>query len=303
MVIIAALVLAAFSLLSTQRVKAATSEVTVLTYSWYTAPSNTILAAEAGDLIVVGEVENVGSNVIGNVTLQGEAFSSSEQSLAQATTQAFVYYTLPNQRAPFYLDFTSNDSSTPNLSWVTSVTSVTVTVTSVSDTPNNSRQYSDMTIPASSPYIPGNGSYIVLATVVNNGSQVDQNPWVVATFYNANGVVVGLNFTDEFNGAVNPGGAARFIAQPADDTSTLTSEIANYTLTVDSLTSSTALPTSTPTPTSSNTTSTTQLPTLSMIGVIVVVAIVVIVVVVIAAIMLLRKRQKTSPLPPPPTPQ
>ena len=52
MVIIAALVLAAFSVLSTQSVKAATSEANVLSYSWYVAPSNTVLASAPGDLII-----------------------------------------------------------------------------------------------------------------------------------------------------------------------------------------------------------------------------------------------------------
>ena len=85
-------------------------------------------------MIVVGEVENVGSNIIGNVTVQGIAFSSNGQELAITTTQAFVYHMLPGQKAPFYLDFNAASSTTDDLSWVPSVSSVSVSVTSVTDT-------------------------------------------------------------------------------------------------------------------------------------------------------------------------
>ena len=293
-VIIAALVLAAFSMLSTQSVKAAVSEASVVSYSWYTAPSNTVLASEAGDFIVVGEVENVGSNTIGNINVTGTAFSSTEQELAITATQAFVYDMLPGQKAPFYLDFTAASSATDDLSWVSSVSSVSVTVTSVTDT--NTTQYTGLTIPyGTSPYLPGNGSYIVVGTIVNNGTQVAQDPWVVATFYNSSGTVIGLNYTDYLTSSMAPGGAIRFYATPADDTSQLTSEIANYTLMVDTLTLSngaSSQPTSSPTPPPS--TSTVQFPTLPIV------IVVVIVVVVIAALILLRKRQKLPPPPPPP---
>jgi hypothetical protein len=214
MVIIAALVLAAFSVLSTQSVKAAASEATVVSYSWYTAPSNTVIASEAGDLIVVGEVENVGSNILGNVTVEGIAFNSTGQELAKTTTQAFVYDTLPNQKAPFYLDFTAASSTTDDLNWVSSVSVVSVTVTSVTDTKDS--QYTNLTIPkegGSYSYIP-NATYYVVGTIVNNGTQVAQDPWVVATFYNSNGTVIGLNFTDYLASSLNPGNAIRFLHHP-----------------------------------------------------------------------------------------
>ncbi len=297
MVIIAALVLAAFSVLSAQSVKAATSEASVLTYSWYTAPANTVIASAPGDLIVVGEVLNVGSNIIENVTVEGTAFSSAEQELATTTTQAFVYHTLPGQKAPFYLDFTAASSTTDDLSWVPSVSSVSVTVTSVTDTASS--QYSGLKIPSlggSSVYTPGNGSYIIDGTIANTGNLTAQDPWVVATFYNSNGTVIGLNFTDYLASSLAPGGDLRFFAAPTDDTSQLTSEITSYALVIDSLTmSNSTSPTSTPTATS--TTSTAQLPILPIV-----VVVVVVIVVVIAALMLLRKRQKTIPPPAPPPP-
>ena len=294
-VVLTALFLASFSMLLTQTVKAQSSEVTVISYSSYVAPSTTVLASEAGDLIVVGEVENVGSNIVGNVTIEGIAFSSTGSELATATTQAFVYDMLPSQKAPFYLDLNAASSTTNDLSWVPSVSTVDVTVTAVTDT--SSRQYSGLEIPVqggSTSYLPGNGTYYVIGTVVNQGDQVAQDPWVVTTFYNSNGTVVGMNFTDYLTPSLPAGSPIRFYASPADDTSTLTNEIASYSTMVDSLTPSNSTSTATPTPPS---TTSKQFPTLP-----VVVIVVVVIVVVIAAFMLLRKRQKTEPPPPPPPP-
>ena len=305
MVIIAALVLAAFSIVSTQDVKAdSTSQVSVLTYSFYTAPANTVLASAPGDLIVVGELENVGSNVIANVTLQCIAFGASEQQLATTSTNAFVFYTQPGQKVPFYFDLNAASSSTDDLSWVSSVTSVAISVTSVTDVPNNQEQYSGLTIPASSPYLPGNGTYYVIGTIVNSGNQTASYPWVVATFYNSAGTVIGMNFTDELTTSLTPGEAWRFYASPADDTTILTGEIANYTLTVDSLTlsnSSYIAPSSSPSASSSSSSPLTKSSTLIVV---VAAVVVVVLVVVVAALMLIKKRQKAPQAPQtPPTPE
>jgi hypothetical protein len=297
-VILAALTLAAFSMLPAPNVRAAASEAQVLSYSWYVAPSGTLMAAEAGDLIVVGEVQNIGSNVIGNVTVEGTALSSTGQTLATTSVQAFVYHMLPGQKAPFYLDFTAQSSTSQDLSWVSSVSTITVSVSSVDDT--YERQYTGLTIPnpgGNTSYIDSNGTYTVYGTFVNTGNQAAVDPWVVATFYNASGTVIGLNYTEYLISSLPPGDPVRFFATPADNTALLSSEIASYSLQIDSLTmtnSTSSSPTSSPTASSS--TSTAQLPTLPIV------VVVVVVVVVIAALMLLRKRQKLPPPPPPPPP-
>lgn len=299
-VILAVLTLAAFSMLPAPSVRADASEAQVLSYSWYVAPSGTLMAAEAGDLVVVGEVQNIGSNVIGNVNVTGTALSSSGQTLATTIVQAFVYHMLPGQKAPFYLDFTAQSSSTTqSLSWVSSVSTVTVSVSSVDDT--YERQYKDLTIPnpgGNTSYIDSNGTYTVYGTFVNTGNQAAVDPWVVTTFYNASGTVIGLNYTAYLISSLPPGDPVRFFATPADNTALLSSEIASYSLQIDSLTmtnSTSSSPTSSPTASSS--TSTAQLPTLPIV------VVVVVVVVVIAALMLLRKRQKLPPPPPPPPQQ
>ncbi len=97
-------------------VKAQSSEVTVITYSQYVAPSTATIALAPGDLIVVGEVRNIGANIVDNVTVQGTALGANGQTLAITSSQAFVYYMAPGQKAPFYLDFTAQSSSTQDLS-------------------------------------------------------------------------------------------------------------------------------------------------------------------------------------------
>ncbi len=231
-------------------VKASISEAGVLSFSWYVAPSTSTMAMETGDLIVVGEVANLGSNIIGNVTVQSTALGANGQTLAVSSSQAFVSYMLPNQKAPFYTDFTAQSGSTHDLSWVPSVTHVVVTVTSVQDT--NLRQYADLTIQGSINYTDNFGIYTVHGNLVNTGSQIANEPWVVTTFYNASGAVVGLNYTDYLAASLSPNNIAPFSASPVDSNSQLTSKIAGYSFQVDSYTvsnSTSPLPTTTPTPT------------------------------------------------------
>ena len=111
-VILAALIVAAFSMLSTPSVRADTSEAKVLSYSWYVTPANTILAEYVGDLVAVGEIQNVGSNVIGYVDVAGAAYNSSNTMVASATGIVYGNNLLPGQKAPFYLDFTPQNSVT-----------------------------------------------------------------------------------------------------------------------------------------------------------------------------------------------
>ena len=230
------MVLAAFSMLPLN-VKADSSEVKVLTYSSYIAPKNTTLAAEAGDYVVVGEIQNIGANIISTVNITGTVSDESGNQLASANTQAFVYHMLPNQKAPFHLCFTTESNSTDNTNWIPSVSKVSIAVTSVINTPD--KQYSGLTIPnppGVSQFPTGNGLYILMGTIVNTGNQVAQDPWVTATFYNSSGYVVGLAFTPYLIDSLSQGMPERFIITPTDDTPTMTNQITNYTVTIDSLT-------------------------------------------------------------------
>jgi hypothetical protein len=149
------------------------------------------------------------------------------------------------------------------------------------------------------------GTYTVGGTIVNNGSETIGNLWVVTTFYNSAGTVVGFNFTDYLtnpNTPLRPGSPTRWVATPIDNTLQLTNEIASFSYAIDSQPLGTSSPGQTPTPTPSSSS-----PQSSLLLPIIVVVVVVIVVVV--ALMLLRKRPEAKqqemppPPPPPPTPE
>ena len=296
-IIVAALILAAFAVLPPPYVKAQASQAEVLTYSSYINNSTSgVLAANQGDLVVVGEVQNVGSNIIQNVTVGGTAYSSSGQTLASASGQAYVYEMTPGQKAPFSIDFTPSSSTTTNSNWIPSVKNITVTVLSVTDT--STSPYTGLTVPQGPSSLNNSGTYTVIGTIVNSGQKAMGYVWVVTTFYNAAGTVVALNFTDYL---VTPAAAlaykdaTRWVATPADNTVQLTNEIRSYSYVIDSIplaASSSAQPTSTPTASPAPL----QLPVLPIV------VVVVIVVVAAAALMLVRKRQEPLPPPPPPPP-
>jgi flagellar basal body-associated protein FliL len=294
--IIVALILPSLMMFSTSTVKAqgSTSEAQVVSYRSYTAPSNTNLGATAGDLIVVGEVQNVGSNVISNITVQGVGLSSSGQTLATVVSQAFVYDMLPGQKAPFYLDL-SIGSSTQGQNLASSVSTFNISVTSVTDT--FERQYTGLNIPeggSTGILDPSTGVYTAVGTIVNNGTQTTGPVWAVISYYDSAGKFLTFNFTNYLSNSLRPGDATRFLAVPVDDTTDLSNQIASFSPTIDSLPGpQSGQPTSTPTNTTPSTSST-PLPILPIVIVIV------IVVAAIAALMLLRRRQKLPPPPPPP---
>jgi hypothetical protein len=307
-VILAALILAAFSMLPAPSVRADTSEAQILSYSWHVAPANAILPEYIGDLIAVGEVQNVGSNVIGYVIVTGAAYNSTEQVVASAEAQAFGNNLAPGQKAPFYLDFTPENSVTQDQSWVNDTTNVTVSVSYVNDTTET--PYSGLVIPtgAVTSYLDSTGTFTVTGTVQNTGDETTGNVWVVSTFYNASGTVVSLNYTNFLSNSLAPGNSVSFTATPTDNSAQLSREIANYSVLIQStpLTVSatpTPSPSPSPTPTATPSTQPTQSPAPISSGLIyAVVGAIVVVVVVLAALLLLRKRHKNAQFEPPPPP-
>ncbi|MGD0203244.1 MAG: FxLYD domain-containing protein [Candidatus Bathyarchaeia archaeon] len=309
-VILVALIVAAFSMLSAPTVKANTSEAKVLSYSWYVTPDS-IIAEYVGDLVAVGEIQNVGTNVIGYVDVAGAAYNSSNTMVASATGIVYGNNLLPGQKAPFYLDFTPQNSVTQSQSWVPSVTNVTVLVAYVNDTTQT--PYSGLSIAAGSTGIDIRGTYTASGTVQNTGDGAVGNVFVVTTFYNASGTVVAMNYSASYlSTSFSPGESASFTATPTDNTAQLSSEIANYSFLIQSsplTTSPTPSPPPSATPTSSSTASTqpTKSPApISSVLIYAGAAAVVVVVVVLVALLSLRRRNKNvqfeQPPPPPPPP-
>jgi hypothetical protein len=272
------------------------------------------MAENPGDLVAVGEIQNVGSNVIGTAYVAGHAYNSTGGVLDSQETLAYFQDLLPGQKAPFYIDFLPESSPTQDQTWVPSVTSVAVEATYVSDT--NAAQYSGLTIPKGSTTssVDSTGTYTVTGTVKNTGNETASNVYVDATFYNSSGSVISLYITNYLSSSLAPSASVTFTATPTDNTAKLSNEITNYSFLIQSTpVTPTATPTlspasSSPTPISSASTQPTQSPAQIPLGPIFALAgAVVVIVVVLAVLMLLSKRRKnaqfeTPPPPPPPPP-
>ena len=309
--VLLALIIASSSWLLSPSARADPSEIKVLSYSWYVAPATSTTAVYPGyDLVAVGEVQNVGSNIVGSAFVNGFA-SNSTGTILDATEARVSFSSLqPGQKAPFYIDFSPENTQAglpQDDSWVPNVTSVTVEPGYVSDT--NSSVYSGLTILSPS-NVDSGGEYTVTGTLQNTGSEIAQNIFVDTTFYNSSGTVVAMNVTSSLT-SLATGNSERFVATPMDNTAQLSSKIANYTLLIQATSATTSASPSPTSSTSSTPTSTatstqpTQSPTPISLGVIyVAVGVVVAVVVVLAVLMLFRRSHKNAELklPPPPPP-
>ena len=295
------------------KVRADTSEVNVVSYSWYVAPSSTVLVETGGDLVAVGEVQNVGSNVIGTLSVVGIVYNGtgSDQGILDQNYAFIPITNLPaGQKAPFYIDFTAEQSTTNDTSWASSANNVTVVVSYAADT--NSSIYTGLTIPSSTSDN-SNGAFTVTGTVKNTGDQTAESIWVDTTFYNSSGTVVAMNNTVYLGDSLAPGQSVPFTATPSDNIAQFSSEITNYTSIVQyTSVTNTPIPTPSPTPTATPTSTPTASPTppqspastLSWLTYIAVGAIVIVVVVIAVTVLLLRKRHENAQfdLPPPPPP-
>ncbi len=301
-VLLTVLVVASFSVLSSlPHANGQTTEVQVLSYSWYTAPVTTATARYIGDLIAVGEVQNIGSTTVGSVWVSGQAYNSTGSIVAYSKAQVMTNNLASEQKAPFYMDFIPENSVTQDQSWVPDVTNITISATTILE--SNATQYSGLTVSASSTEGADiNGVYTISGLMQNTGSQNVQDAIIVATFYNSAGTVVALNATD-LSSSIAPGQPVPFTLSPTDNTPELSSSIANYAIILQPIilttqtTSSTTSPTIMPTlsPTTSPTTSVqptstgaqTSLTTYIIIAAIVVAAI-------LAGFMILKRTQRNT---------
>ncbi len=294
-ILLAVLIVAAIPAFVLPNAKANVNEVTVVSKSFYVAASAGTLASKAGDLVVVGEVKNVGSGFVQNVTLSATALDANGTTLGTASTPAsgtvFSFETPPQEKVPFIIDFASSNS------WSSQVATVDVTVVSVLDGSPPPGGLGFVDTPTA---LVGN-PYTEVGTIQNNSSQTIQYLWVVTTFYNSADQVVALNWTSFLPGpgaTISPKGAVHYVATPVDNSATLSSEITSAAYVIDAI----------PAGSSSNTQSTTPTPgagggSSSPFPTLPIIVVVVVVVVAVAALMLLRKRQGTeTPLPPPPPP-
>jgi hypothetical protein len=275
-----------------------------LSYSWYVADNN-VLATYSGDLVIVGEIENVGTTNIGYVYVTGIAYINGT-SVATAQHQVYGNNLKPGQKAPFYLDFIPENSETGDLSWVSNVTNVAAYLSYVYN--SDEEMYQGLTVTSDSST--SSGTFTVTGTVTNTGTETTGDVRVVTTFYNSSGTVVSMNYTDVLSDSFAPSSTVSYTAVPTDNYPS--SNITSYSVLVQStiqIPASTSTPTATQTPTATSTpsatatatTPSTQTPTSNITDntlLIVAVVVVIVVVAVVAVFMLKRNRGKPAPASP-----
>jgi hypothetical protein len=214
-------------------VKGAPEDLTILSYSWYICPS-TSTTGNPGDLIVVGEVQNVGPDNLYRINVQGTVYTSNGQAQATSYSPAYVDHMLPQQKAPFYMDFSALESYSGNLSWISlGIDHVAFRFFLANET--DSYQYPDLKIVADTSYTDLTGVYTVTGILGNTGSQDTGRPWVEATYYNASGTVIAVgvsNFLTLSSSPLPSNQTIQFTVTPRDSTSQLAAQISSYSLLV-----------------------------------------------------------------------
>lgn len=235
--VLVALSITALALTLIPNVFSQPENVTVLSYNYYMS----------GDyLIVVGEAQNTGPNVIDYIVVTGTFYAPDGTLFMSNANKAFITQILPQQKTPFYIAF-SPANIVAGTNWTSQdVTNFTIAVTYAN--PTDTRQYQDLTVISDSAST-DSGYYVVTGAVKNTGSQATNQTWVVATFYNSTGGVVGVGFSNYLTPAsIAPGGTASFAI---DEFSyyTAAADISSYSLIIQTkLTAPSATPTPTPSP-------------------------------------------------------
>jgi len=298
------LTLVSLGLALVPQVSSQPENIKVLSYSWY--------IDSLGYFIVVGEVQNTGSNTIDSVVLSGIVYTKDGEVQAYSSGGAFVNQLIPQQKAPFYIEFSPQDSVTGDLSWLSiGVDNIDFTVNQAEATSNY--QYPDLTVQSSSGGVDAEGVYWVSGSVQNSGDQTATTVRVIGTFYNASGTVIALGYTNALTPtSLAPSNTASFKVGAFDLNQTNApsiQKIASYTLliqteepilsgTAPSLPPSTPIPsdsTSSPTPTespsstNSNNSNSNPIAPETQYAAVIVVAII-----VLAGVILLFRRRKTQ---------
>jgi hypothetical protein len=287
-ILLVTLALTGFTALSTTQVKASTSDAKILSYSWYLS-TNDLMATYAGDLVVVGELQNNGTSNIYYVYVTGYAYVN-DTLVGITQRQVFGNNLETNQKAPFYLDFPPETSQTSDTNWMANTTSVVVVPSYVSNTAES--MYQGLTV--TSENSTSSGTYTITGSVKNTGSESIGDVRVITTFYNSSGTVVSLNYTEVLSDALSPGASVSFTATPVD--SFPASGITSYVTLVQSTVQSPAETTSptTPTATATPTAPTTQTPTANTQDYTLIIVAVAVIVAIIAAVAIIMSRRNHS---------
>ena len=204
---------------------AANTSVTVLSYSSYVSPT--------GHFVVLGEIQNTCSHALDSVALNVIVSASDESIIAEGTTEAFIRNFLPDQKAPFYIDFGKIDFDLISKSSIFNI--------SLNNAPpTNYDQYRDLSVNIDHNGI-SNIAYMISGSITNNGNQTANNVVIYGTYYNTAGVVVAVGSV-ELDDPLAPMASIDFTLSEMDESASLTTKISSYALLVQTSNQVFALP-------------------------------------------------------------
>ncbi len=154
-----------------------TEDVKILSYSYY--------YDNLGNIVVVGEIQNNGANIIDNVTVVG-SLTVTDGDQATSGCLASATNILPGQKSSFYMEF--NPQSIGQSTWYGyQISNIELAIYDAP--PTDKYQYQDVLITSQTP-APQDGVYWVNCVLKNTGSQTATNVMVFGTYYNSTGGVV-----------------------------------------------------------------------------------------------------------------
>jgi hypothetical protein len=211
--------------------------VRVLSYSWH-------IDISSGEyVVVVGEVQNVGPNIIDYVKVIGTFYASDGTPLEGNSVRSLTTQILPQQKAPFYMIVPIYDSLTRSWVWdPQSIDYLTILVNYAE--PTESSQYQGLEISSHESSTDAYGLYTVTGVVKNTGTQSTNQAIVVATFYNSTGSVVAVGTSYLTPSSIAPGSTASFTIYPLDYLA-VAGEVSSYSLLIQAQNTT---PSATPTP-------------------------------------------------------
>jgi hypothetical protein len=182
--------------------------IKILDYSYYTD--------SLGLIVVVGQVQNQGSNTVTSVIITGSIVSRDGNDQSSSYTiigipPAEITYLNPQQKAPFYMDFYPPQTS-PDGTW-NSIDIATVNLQVAQANATAKYQYPDIKITSKQSSIGSTtddkGVFWVNGNIQNTGSQTASNITVFGIFYNSTGATVAAGYGITV-ASLSPSGSASF---------------------------------------------------------------------------------------------
>lgn len=198
-----------------------TTDLQVKSYTSYMSP--------AAAFAIVGEVQNVGSDIIQNPGIRVVINDTTGRFLAeQVSSRVFADQISPGDTAPFIMHIVGQTSITGDLSWVNSgIGSIEFTCFG---TASNIEFDSGLIVAANNTSADADGNYIIEGILLNTGDTYPQKSYVAGTFYNSNGEVIAIGFTDYLANYLAPGDSVQFAFGLFDILPSAASQIASYKL-------------------------------------------------------------------------